>query len=179
MGTAASSDLLVQASVTENTPGGNRAKTWHLCIRLSWHVDLPYMFKPSWWCIHFVFRHPSSWQASVINSREPWDGVQRSTGLGEVSRRWAPMTLQHLNQTLLSGCKHLMGTMKEQNYCMGQPICEYHLTRKAFLSQEKFMASQSALFSSQAEKGISCKVQDTLLKAGSVLLTVYFSSLIF
>lgn len=60
MGTAASSDLLVQASVTENTPGGNRAKTWHLCIRLSWHVDLPYMFKLSWWCIYFVFRHPSS-----------------------------------------------------------------------------------------------------------------------
>lgn len=52
MGTAASSDLLAQASITENTPGGNRAKTQHLCVRLSWHVDLPYVFKPGWWGIH-------------------------------------------------------------------------------------------------------------------------------
>ena len=70
-----------------------------------------------------------------------------------------------------------MRTVKEQNYSMGQPICEYHLTRKAFLSLENFMASQKALFSSQAETGITCKEQDSLLKAGSVLATVYFSSL--
>lgn len=58
MGIAASSDLLVQASITENTPGGNCAKTWHPSVRLSWHVDLPYTFKLSWRCIHPTFRHP-------------------------------------------------------------------------------------------------------------------------
>lgn len=48
--------------------------------------------------------------------------------------------LKHLHQTLLSGCEHLMRTVKEQNSSMGQPICEYHLTSKAFLSLEKLMA---------------------------------------
>jgi len=140
MGTAASSDLLVHTSITENTPGGNLAMTWHLCIRLSWHVDLPYMFKPSCWCIHFVFRHPSSWQVSVINSREPWDGfrealpgwsVQKTGTYGTKALRsntpfrlWAPQEDSE-GAKLLYGPAHLW----------------IFLTRKAFLSLEKFMAS--------------------------------------
>ncbi|PKU36751.1 phosphatase and actin regulator 1 [Limosa lapponica baueri] len=47
-------------------------------------------------------------------------------------------------------------TVKDQHSSTGHPICEYHLTRNAFLSLEKLMASRQALFGSQAEKGIAC-----------------------
>lgn len=37
-----------------------------------------------------VFRHPSSWQASVINPREPWDGVQGITWPGWSLQKMSP-----------------------------------------------------------------------------------------
>lgn len=48
---------------------------------------------------------------------------------------------------------------------------------KAFPSLEKFMASQEAAFSSQAETGIPCEEQDSLRKAGSGLASASLSSL--
>jgi len=55
-------------------------------------------------------------------------------GPGEASSRPAPMALKHLYQTLLSVCKHLMRTGKEQNSSVGRFICNHHLTRSCLLA---------------------------------------------
>lgn len=163
MGTAASSDLLVQASITGNTPGGNHDKTWHLCMTFlacgfAIHVQAQLVGHP---LFHLQTPpHPDK----LLSTQESWDSVQGITGLGEVSSRPAPMALKYFwYQTLLLVCKHLTRTVKEQNYSTVHPICKCHLTTKAFA----FPGEVMAVVGSQEEKGIICEEQDSLLKAGS------------
>lgn len=88
MSTAASSDLLVQASVTENTPGGNRAKAWHLCIGLfpacGFAICVPaqLVVQP---LLSSGTPHPDKPPSSTLESPEMV--FRESLGLGEVSKR--------------------------------------------------------------------------------------------
>lgn len=116
MSTAASSDLLVQASVTENTPGGNSCqdlasmyRTFPAC-GFAIRVQAQLVVQP---LLSSGTPHPDKPLSSTLESPEMVFG--EPLGLGEVSKRWAPMALKHLHQTLLSSWEHLMRTVKEQN----------------------------------------------------------------
>lgn len=118
MSTAASSDLLVQASVTENTPGGKSCqdlasmyRTFPAC-GFAIRVQAQLVVQP---LLSSGTPHPDKPLSSTLES--PWDVFRESPGLGEASKRWAPTALKHLHQTLLSSWswEHLMRTVKEQN----------------------------------------------------------------